>query len=153
MKPQGVEAVAPGAVAGLTPTRDSGSDDAVRIHIQGLQFWGCHGVLDEEQNRPQAFEVDLTLTLPPVAQDDLSHTVDYRGVIESLHALNQNRRFRLIEAFAQAIARDVLERFPRVRAVSVRLRKRPALLVGVHLDHIAVEVHARRDRPPPPTSG
>lgn len=114
------------------------------IAIEGLQLWGSHGVLEQERVRPQAFEVDVTLKLPEVKADDLAQTVDYDQVIETIHRLNQTHRFQLIETFARAIARRLLTQFERVEEAVVRVRKRPAFPVGVHLRCVWAQVREQR---------
>jgi dihydroneopterin aldolase len=126
-------------------------DFQTRIEISGLQIWGCHGVLKEEKIKPQAFEIDIELTLPQVTQDELSHTVDYRQVIDAVFALNESHSFKLIEAFAHTLATQLLETFKLVCAATIRVKKQPVFPVGTHLKHVCAEVHVRRDDPSPPT--
>lgn len=116
------------------------------IAIEGLQLWGRHGVLEQERVHPQVFEVDVTLKLPKVETDDLSQTVDYGQVIEAIHRLNQAHHFQLIEAFAQAIAHRLLTQFERAEEAIVRVRKRPAFSVGVHLRCVWAQAHVQRGR-------
>lgn len=116
------------------------------IAIEGLQLWGTHGVLAQERVRPQAFEIDVTLKLPKVEADDLTQTVDYDQVIETIHRLNQTHHFQLVEAFAGAIARRLLTQFERAEEATVRVRKRPALAVGVHLRCVWAQVQVKRGR-------
>lgn len=109
-------------------------------------------MLEEEKHRSQAFEVDVVLTIPEVQHDGLTHTVDYRQVIDTVCQLNQSHHFQLIEAFAHAIAQAVLQRFNGVQNVTVSVTKHPAFPVGVHLDGVRVEVQAQRETPSTPTS-
>ena len=56
------------------------------ILIAGLRELGVHGVLPEEQTRPQPFEVDVELTStsrPRATSDELDDTVDYCAVARS----------------------------------------------------------------------
>src|SRR5258705_410753 len=50
------------------------------IILSGIRALGCHGVLPEEQARPQPFEVDVELSVdlrPAGRSDVLSDTIDY----------------------------------------------------------------------------
>lgn|GEM_PF-4920463 len=123
-----------------------------QIHIQGLRLWGRHGVLEEEKRHSQAFEVDVSLTIPKVQQDELSHTVDYRKVIDTVCQLNQSHHFQLIEAFAHELAQAILQQFESVQKITVGIKKHPVFSVGVHLDCVRVEVHAQRETTSTPTS-
>lgn len=122
-----------------------------QIHIQGLKLWGRHGVLEEEKDHSQAFEVDVILVVPKVQQDGLAHTVDYRQVIEAVRRLNQSHHFQLIEVFAHELAQAILRQFGLVKSATVSIKKHPAFSVGVHLDCVRVEVRAQRETPSTPT--
>src|SRR2546426_9529011 len=53
------------------------------IILAGIRALGAHGVLPEEQGRPQPFEVDVELAvdLAPAGRSDvLSDTIDYDGL-------------------------------------------------------------------------
>jgi dihydroneopterin aldolase len=112
------------------------------ILISGLEIFGHHGVSPEEREHGQNFWVDVKLELKrPSAEDDLAQTVDYTAVIEVIRELNAVRRFQLIESFAQALADEILERFPYARGAHVRVRKK---LVDIDLDYVAAEVSRER---------
>ncbi len=97
-----------------------------RIELRGLRVEGVHGVLPEEKERPQAFEIDLDLMvdLAPAARSDrLSDTVDYAAVTESAAGVVAGRSFDLLEALADAVAAAVLAVDGRIAAITVALRK------------------------------
>ena len=100
------------------------------IEIRGLRVLGTHGVLAEEQDRPQPFELDLLVETPfgaAAASDDIGRAVDYSGIVEMVRELVATSRFRLLEALADAIAAAVLAD-RRIEAVTVTVRKlRPPL--------------------------
>src|SRR5260370_2809757 len=78
-----------------------------RIVIAGLRELGVHGVLSEEQTRPQPFEVDVELSVD-VSQagesDALEHTVDYSAVAEAVSRVVRSERYQLLERLATRIA-------------------------------------------------
>jgi dihydroneopterin aldolase len=114
---------------------------ASNICVNGLRALGCHGVLPEERQRAQPFEVDITIEthLAPAARtDDLAATVDYGAVIASVVEIIETRSYALLEALASAIADDVLAR-PGVEAVTVEVRKlRPP--VAADVDSVGVRL-------------
>jgi dihydroneopterin aldolase len=116
-----------------------------RIEVRGLRVVGRHGLLREERERAQPFEIDLDIEadLGEAGQrDDLALTVDYGSVVRRVHDLTATRSFGLLEALADAIAREVLTE-PRVEAVSVSVRKlRPP--VAVDLGSVGVRVRRQR---------
>jgi dihydroneopterin aldolase len=97
-----------------------------RIELRGLRVLGVHGVLPEEQVKPQPFELDLDLEVdlaPAGRSDALDDTVDYAGVVERAGAVIAGpARYRLLEALAEAVAASALED-GRVTSVTVGLRK------------------------------
>ncbi len=119
-----------------------------RIVLVGMAFQGRHGVNDREKVEAQRFEVDVELELdlePAGRDDDLTVTVDYRGVYEITRQVVESRTFELIEALADTIARDVLKENPMVGQIVVRVRK-PEVSLGGPLDFAGVEI--RRSREP-----
>lgn len=111
------------------------------ILVTGLRELGVHGVLPEEQSRPQPFEVDVELEvdLSSAGQsDDLDDTVDYAAVSEAVSRVVKNERYQLLERLATRIA-EVCRTDERVRSVTVTVRKlHPP--VRAMLDHVAVRV-------------
>lgn len=117
-----------------------------RIELRGLRVVGTHGVLPEEQQRAQPFEVDLDVEADlrrAGASDRLEDTIDYGSLAEAVAAIVANERHALIERLAERVAERVLEDDDRVTAVTVTVRKlRPP--VPVALETAAVRV--RRER-------
>jgi dihydroneopterin aldolase len=111
------------------------------ILVTGLRELGVHGVLPEEQSRPQPFEVDVELEvdLSSAGQtDDLDDTVDYSAVAEAVSRVVKNERYQLLERLATRIG-EVCRTDDRVRSVTVTVRKlHPP--VRAMLDHVAVRV-------------
>ncbi len=117
----------------------------IAVVLKGLQLFGYHGWLPEERAAGGVFTIDLRLELAAPVRDELGATVDYAEVLKAIRELNEAREFKLIETFAQEIARTVLARFPAVTGVEVEVHKpRPPLPPGVVLEE-AVAV-ARLDR-------
>jgi dihydroneopterin aldolase len=114
-----------------------------QICICGLRALGRHGVLPEEQERAQPFEVDITIEThiaPAARTDDLGATVDYGVVIAAAVEIIETRSYALLETLASAIADDVLGRNG-VEGVTVEVRK---LRPPVAADVASVGVRLRR---------
>ncbi|HEX7520462.1 MAG TPA: dihydroneopterin aldolase [Acidimicrobiia bacterium] len=111
------------------------------IAIAGLRELGIHGVLPEEQARPQPFEVDVELHVDLSAagkSDRLDDTVDYSAVAEAVSRVVKSERYQLLERLATRIA-EVCRADPRVKGVTVTVRKlHPP--VRAMLDHVAVRI-------------
>lgn len=116
-----------------------------RILLEAMRFEGRHGVLPEEQEQPQPFEVDVELLLnlqPAGMDDDLAKTVDYSIVYDTCRQIVESTRFQLIEALAEAIAHEVLTDVA-IDEVLVRVRK-PRVKLGGPLRAAGVEIRRRR---------
>ena len=96
-----------------------------RIVISGLREMGVHGVLPEEQVRPQPFEIDIELSVDVSAagaSDDLDDTVDYGAVCDAVGRVVASEQYRLLERLASRIA-EVCRADPRVVGAIVEVRK------------------------------
>ena len=111
------------------------------IILRGIRALGAHGVLPEEQARPQPFEVDVELSVdlgPAGRSDALSDTVDYDDLAGRVVEIVEKGGLSLLEALAGQIATACLSD-PRVTGVVVTVKKlRPP--VPVHVDHVAVRI-------------
>jgi len=111
------------------------------IVIAGLRELGIHGVLPEEQSRPQPFEVDVEMEVDLTkagASDDLEDTVDYSAVSEAISRVVKSESYYLLERLATRIG-EVCRADDRVKSATVTVRKlHPP--VRAMLDHVAVRV-------------
>jgi dihydroneopterin aldolase len=111
------------------------------IILSGIRALGAHGVLPEEQSRPQPFEVDLELAVDLASagrSDALSDTVDYDALAAKVVQIVEAGGCALLETLAARIA-ETCRADPRVGSVTVTVRKlRPP--VPVHLDYVAVRI-------------
>ena len=122
---------------------------ADRLSLLGMRFDARHGVLPEEKETAQPFEVDLVLRADLAAaadRDALEATVDYAALYELVRAIVEGPSFDLIEALAGAIARAVLAATDPalVNEVEVRVRKPKAPIDGA-FDTVEAAVTRRRD--------
>jgi 7,8-dihydroneopterin aldolase/epimerase/oxygenase len=119
------------------------------IELRGLRVTGTHGVLPEERERAQPFEVDLEIETDLASagtSDDLADTVDYGAVADAVAGVVAGPHADLMEHLAERIAQVVLAA-PRVEAVTVAVRKlRPP--VPWDLATAGVRIHRRRETAP-----
>jgi dihydroneopterin aldolase len=118
------------------------------ITLRGLRALGRHGVLPEEHERAQPFEVDLDLEVdlrPAGRSDALADTVDYGAVTAAVAAVISGTHAALLEHLAERIAAAALRSgAPHATAVTVKVRKtRPP--VPFELTSAGVTIHRRRD--------
>jgi dihydroneopterin aldolase len=129
-----------------------------RIELRGLRVLGTHGVLAEEKQRPQPFEVDLDLDVDLARagrSDFLGDTVDYGAVAEAVARTVGGPHSDLLEHLAERIAVAALDAgSPLASGVTVTVRKlRPPVAVdmasaGVTLRRSAEDGRLRRGDEP-----
>lgn len=111
------------------------------IEIRGLRATGVHGVLPEERERAQPFEVDLDLSLDlrkAGGSDDLADTVDYGVLTEAVGACVTGESYALLERLAERIA-EIAMADARVTEVAVTVKKLEPP-VDAEVDHVAVRI-------------
>ncbi len=114
-----------------------------RILLEGMTFHGRHGTLPAERELGQPFVVDVELRLdlrPAGTSDDLTKTVDYGEVHRLARGIVEGEAVGLVETLAERISAAVLENYPIVEAVRIRVAKPHVRLAGTVLAGSAVEI-------------
>lgn len=117
-----------------------------RIILEGMVFYGYHGVNPEERELGQRFIVDLELEKDLSAaglSDDLTQTVNYASAYKLAREVVEGQPCNLIETVAERLATALLSRLP-IDGVRVRVRKPWAPVKGSVLDSVAVEIVRKR---------
>lgn len=114
---------------------------ADKIILDGMEFYGYHGVHEAEHELGQPFIIDVELSLdlgPAGRTDDLHQSVNYVQVYNRVRDIVEKRRFALLEALAERIAGALRQEFP-VDTVRVRVKK-PHVPIPGRLRYTAVEI-------------
>jgi len=117
------------------------------IRIKNAVFYAYHGALQEEQNIGGKFEADVDMHFDfsdAAKNDDLSSTVNYNEVYQFINDVVHQKKYYLIETIATLIAEKILEEFPIIRKVIVRVRKN-SVPVGGLIDYVEAEVTKEKD--------
>jgi dihydroneopterin aldolase len=113
------------------------------ILLEGMTFHGRHGTLPAERELGQPFVVSIEMRLdlrPAGTSDDLTKSVDYGEVHRLARSIVEGDPVDLIETLAERICAAVLENYPVVEAVKVRVAKPHVRLDGTVLAGSAVEI-------------
>src|SRR5690348_16789339 len=97
-----------------------------RIEIEGIEFYGFHGASAAEQEIGHRFRADLTLEMdlaPAGSTDDLNLTAHYGIAAQLVAEIGTGPSVHLVETLAERMAARLLEEFPVVRAVELRVAK------------------------------
>jgi dihydroneopterin aldolase len=100
-----------------------------RILMQGMAFFGRHGVFPAERELGARFSVDVVLEGDLRAagrSDHLEDTIDYAKAYDAVREVVEGEPCHLLEAVAGRIA-DRLLLLPKVERATVRIHKKPPL--------------------------
>jgi dihydroneopterin aldolase len=117
------------------------------ILLEGMRFYGYHGVNPEEQTLGQRFLVDVAVSADlreAGKSDNLDDSISYSAVFRRVRAIVEEERFQLLEALAEAISTAIFTDFPKADGVSVMVRKPGVAIKGSILDSAGVRI--RRER-------
>jgi 7,8-dihydroneopterin aldolase/epimerase/oxygenase len=113
-----------------------------KLVLRRMEYYGYHGVFEEERKLGQRFYIDLELQLDlreAGLHDDLSKTVNYAEVHERVKAVVEKKSFKLIEALAEHIASDLLDTYTVIHALTVKVTK-PHPPFDIHFEGVTVEL-------------
>lgn len=97
------------------------------ISIEGLEVFAHHGVSREEKELGQFFIFDISLKVgecPARESDEITETVDYALVADNVVRAATTNTYSLLERLASVVAREILDVFPVVDSVRVRVAKK-----------------------------
>lgn len=117
-----------------------------KIILEGLAFYGYHGVMTEETSLGQKFFIDLELGIdlkPAGLSDDLNKSVSYAEVYALIKKIVEETRYKLIEALGEKIIMEVFNNFPMVCSAKIRVKKPEAPVPGI-FNYFAIELERVR---------
>ncbi|CRK85386.1 dihydroneopterin aldolase [Neobacillus massiliamazoniensis] len=107
-----------------------------------MEFYGYHGVFPEENRLGQRFAVDLTVSLDlkkAGETDDLDYSVNYGELYQVCKEIVEGKPYKLVESVAEKIAGSLLQQFPLIEEVKVKVIKPDPPIPG-HYRSVAVEI-------------
>ena len=111
------------------------------IRIIGLKFAARHGVLPEEKNLLQPFEVDVEIKRDlsvPAESDHIDDTVNYSLIVSRVQEVMNGDHCALLEKLAGKIIDKICALIDEGE-VTVRVRK-PRAPIGIQFDTVEVEL-------------
>ena len=118
-----------------------------RIVLEGMRFYGFHGVNPEERVLGQEYLVDLAVEIDlgrAGRSDRLEDTISYAHIYRAVRDVMEGEPRNLLEAAAQSIADRILSEFP-VESVAVRVKKPHPPIRGSVIENATVEIMRRRE--------
>lgn len=119
-----------------------------KLSIQGLKFYGHHGVPDAEQEVGHHYELscDLWCATNATLSDLVDETVDYGELASHLVRCATGARYRTVERLATVLLDQVLSYSPIIAKVKLTVTKlSPPIPFGC--EGFSVEVEAEKGAP------
>ncbi|MCK6255152.1 dihydroneopterin aldolase [Fictibacillus sp. KIGAM418] len=117
-----------------------------KIYMNGLSFYGYHGVFPEENKLGQRFFADLILEMDLQAAgttDDLEKTVNYGDIYSTVKEIVEGEPKKLVETVTESIASALLSSYPLIQQCTVKVTKPDPPIPG-HYDSVAIEITRSR---------
>lgn len=118
-----------------------------KIIVKGLRLKAYHGVNPEEKLNGQMFELDITALIdakPANVSDELDDTVSYAKIIKTARAVFTAESYNLIEYASNKVAMEIMKTYPKLKSVTVLLKK-PEAPISADFDYVAVEETITRE--------
>lgn len=95
------------------------------VFVEDLEFYGYHGVSEEEQKIGHRYVVSIRMEVDSRAEktDKVADTVDYAAIAETALEIGAGGPFKTLERLAQAMGDALLQQFLRAQAVEIELAK------------------------------
>lgn len=117
-----------------------------KLKIHNAVFYAYHGVMSEEQNLGRKFEVDVEIDYDitdAVTHDRLEYAINYEQIYKNLKEILTENKFYLVEKIAYKIGQKLLEKFPNIDKLRVRVRKLHPPVGGL-IDFVEAEVKLKQ---------
>ncbi len=108
-----------------------------KITVTGMEFFGYHGALTEENKLGQRFVVDLELYLDlhqAGAKDDLTASINYAQAYEDVRSVLEGPALKTIEAVAEKTAVALKAKYKQLEQIKITVHKPGAPIAGIFHD-------------------
>jgi len=119
-----------------------------KVRLEGVVFYGFHGVSKSEQELGQRFVVDLEVERDlgvAGCSDDINDTVSYVDLYKLVKEIMEGPSRHLLENIAETIAQRILD-LHQVESVRIEIKKPEVPIKGSVLDHASVEILRRKQK-------
>jgi dihydroneopterin aldolase len=108
------------------------ADACDQLILQGMRFYGFHGIREDERRMGQWFEIDITAfadLTEAALSDDINRGLSYSVLYQGVKGIVEGTPMNLIEALARKII-DFCLSWPQIQGVKVLVKKPQAPLKG-----------------------
>ena len=117
-----------------------------KILIRNLKIFAYHGVHAEEKENGQTFVFDMDIYADlsePCISDSVDDTVNYSRVVAETERIFVSQKDDLIERAVQRVADGLFEKFDKISALRILLKK-PEAPVKADFEFVGVEIFRER---------
>lgn len=122
-------------------------DKRDKIYLNNMQFYGYHGLFQEEKKLGQRFNADIILftDLEKAGRSgNMKDSVHYGEAFEVVKEIVEGPSVDLLETLAENLSRRLLREFSLADEVMVRIIKPDPPIPG-NYDSVSVEIFRNRD--------
>ncbi len=117
-----------------------------KILVRNLKIFAYHGVNPEEKDNGQNFVLDIDAFVDinvPCRTDDVEDTVSYAKIIKETVKIFTSQKDDLLERASQRVADGLFERFDKIQALRILLKK-PEAPIKADFEYVGVEIFRER---------
>lgn len=117
-----------------------------KILVRNLKIFAYHGVNPEEKENGQNFVIDIDAFVDidvPCRTDDVEDTVSYAKIIKETVKIFISQKDDLLERASQRVADGLFERFDKIQALRILLKK-PEAPIKADFEYVGVEIFRER---------
>ena len=114
----------------------------MKVKINRIKLFGYHGVYEQEKTNGQEFHISVEIKISSKYLDDITSTVDYSLIIQSIKETFDEKRYDLIESLAIAIS-DKIMKDRRIKSTIISVKK-PTPPIDVDIDSVEVVYKGKR---------
>lgn len=95
------------------------------INLEGVEFYGFHGVSDAEQQVGHRYLVNVSVSahLKDPASDDVSKTIDYGDLAVLVVDFGTSHQFRTLEKLAWEMSSAIFQEFRMATEIEISIDK------------------------------
>lgn len=113
-----------------------------KIKVNNMEFYGYHGVFEEENKLGQRFRVNAVLELDlsqSAHTDNVEDSINYADVYQLCKDIVEGEPFNLVESVAERIAAGMLGKFEKLQLCTIEVVKPDPPIPG-HYNSVAIEI-------------
>lgn len=116
-----------------------------RIYLENLEVFAHHGFYEYEREMGQKFIINAVfeLDLSNITADDKNKTVCFGNAAGFIYDFTTSHMYNLIEILANELAKALLEKYPQVSKVTIKISK-PQESIPYRIDCPSVEIERAR---------